>query len=595
MKIVFALLAHGKPSHVERLARTLASLDHCVALHFDLNSPAADYHFLVSRFANEPRVRFARRVRVDWGRWSVVQGTLNCLDEIEAAGWEPDYVFHLSGLDYPIRPSHQLVAFLNRNRGDEFIESVPSDDIRWVKTGPQRERYRYRWYFNWRSQARRSDLAFSLQKILHLERPFVRNLTPHIGSQWWVLTWASLRRIMELGRAPDIRRFFKTVLVPDELFFQTMLAHVSPGAHVVGCSLTLYHFTDYGYPVVFHADHLECLLRQPFFMVRKLSQHSDRLRDQLDVIWRGGRDVAPFDDLDVGISGPDYEDWRLTYRNGPPGRPLVARSEGRWYEDQKRLAKPYFAVIGTSAAELRVVHRALSWHPDLLCHGQLFHPAALEFADGRSEFAGYRREDLKLRDVSAPNFVADVVRAEERRLSGLLLRWGQGWHMSELMFDRPNIRVIVVRGDPLIAFVENVLGSEPLLDDPFDLEVLHTIPPQVMANRFRRFLGDYVQHLSWLGTQADKGDRLKPRGWTARIDVADVRHDWIDKLEDCLGISLAGAPEAAVRDTLARELDTMAECRDAVTEILASGGIGRVVLDTLQRRADNPAIAVSLM
>lgn len=594
MKIVFVVLAHGKPSQVERLVRTLTSQGHSVALHYDLKSPDASHRRLVAAFAQDSRVRFARRVRVEWGRWSVVQGTLNCLDEIESAGWEPDYVFHASGMDYPIRSSTALEAFLARNRGDEFIESVPSDVVSWVKTGPQRERYLYRWYFNWRDQSRLADLAFAAQKALGLERPFVRGMRPHIGSQWWVLTWDRLRRIMKLAREPDIRRFFQTVLVPDELFFQTLLAHVAPGAHVVGCSLTLYQFTDYGFPVVFQEDHLDYLRRQPFFMARKLSQHCDRLRDKLDLIWSGERPAAPFDDLDVGIVGRDYEDRRLAYREGPPGAPVVGRTSGRWYEDQKRLATPWFAIVGTSTAELRVVRRAIAWHPGLMCHGQLFHPDALEFGDGERSLAGYRRDDLKLREASAPNFLADVVRAEQRRLTGLLLRQGQGWHMTELAFDRPNVRMIVVRGDPMAAFVEDVLGTEPLLEDPFDAEALRAAAPGAAANRFRRFMAGYAAHLSWLGKQSDKGDRVKPWGWMGRIDLTSGQ-DWRGRAADALGIDLSGAPETAGWDPLRRELDDLAERREIVVELLLRGGVGRPVLDTLRRQPDNPGMALALM
>ncbi len=595
MKIAFAILAHGKAADVGRLVRTLVSQDHHVVLHYDLKSPAESYCQLGEMFRHEQRVRFARRVRVEWGGWSVVEGTLNCLDQIEEAGWEPDYVFLASGTDYPIRPSVQLEAFLQRNRGDEFIESVPSDTVRWVKTGPQRERYRYRWYYNWRHQPWRTEAAFLVQRLLHLERPFVRGLRPHIGSQWWVLTWRSLRAIMALSREPDIRRFFSTVLVPDELFFQTMLAHAAPWAHVVDSSLTLYQFSDYGFPVVFHADHIEYLCRQPFFMARKLSQHTGLLRDTLDATWRSEADVAAFDDLNVGLVSPEYQDWRLSYRAGAPGLPLVGRSDGRWHGDQKRLVTPFFAVLGASTAELRLVYRALSWHPDLLCHGQLFHPAALEFAGGRPDFAGYRREDLGLRDVSAPNFLADVVRAEERRMSGLLLRWGQGAHMGELLLQRPNVRIVVVDADPLTAFVETLLGQEPLLDGDFDLQVLRAVPPRVAANRFRRFLGEHAAHAAWLGNQIEKGRPVKPRGWVHRVTLSAEDPDWLKRIEACLGTSLASAPETATREAIAREMEAMTERRAVATELLVRGGIGRAVLETLTKQPDQPLILLALM
>lgn len=595
MKISFALVAHGSPAVVTRLIRVLVSQGHSVAVHYDLKSPRASYDQLKREFAGVDSVRFAERVSVRWGEWSVVQATLNCLDEIEAAAWEPDYVYLISGLDYPIRPSSQLEGFLSRNRGEEFIESVPSDTVKWVKTGPQRERYQYHWFFNWRDQPRLTELSFKIQKTLRMERKFVRGMAPWMGSQWWVLTWSTLKKIVALARQPGVVEFFRTTLVPDELFFQTLVRYVVPHENIINCPLTLYQFSDYGYPVVYHRDHLDYLTRQPFFMARKMSPHANGLRDALDEYWTGAKALPPFDDEDVGIVSPEYEDWRLAYRNGPPGLPVPGRSGGRWHDDQRRLTTPYFVLVGAATAELRLPYKALSWHPDLLCHGQLFHPTRIELAAGASEFAGYSALNFNLRAVSAPNFVADIVRAETKRTTGYILRWGQGWHMTELMVDRPNIRVGFVRGEPLTAFLENVMGVEPLLDEPFDLEALKAIPHSVMANRFRRFLGDYVQHMAWLDKQAEKAKTVKPKGWTRNLDVTGDAKGLVSELESLLGVSLSGAPQGYGEEALSAEMARMAERRELATEILIRGGINQAVFATLREQADQPAAALSLL
>src|SRR5579862_5701839 len=241
-----------------------------VALHYDQKSPDEQFEYLVRNLKGSDQVRFARRVRVRWGEWSIVAARLNCLEEIQAAGWEPDYVYLASGMDYPIRPSSELVAFLERNRGKEFIESVPADGPNWVKTGPQKERYQYRFYFNWREQRYRFEVLFALQKFLGLKRNVVRGMAPYIGSQWWVLSWDTLKQVLQLAHQPDVLGFFRTTLIPDELFFQTLVRDLVPESRIVSRTLTLYQFTDYGCPVVYHADHFDFLMRQPFFMARKL-------------------------------------------------------------------------------------------------------------------------------------------------------------------------------------------------------------------------------------------------------------------------------------------------------------------------------------
>lgn len=619
MKLTFALLADRTPKLVERLVNLLVAAGHTVALHYDQKSPDEQYEYLVRNFQGCDAVRFAPRVLVRWGEWSICAATLNCLETIQEAGWEPDYVYMASGMDYPIRPSGELMAFLERNRDKEFIESVPADGPNWVKTGPQKERYQYRFYFNWREQRYRFEAFFALQKMLGLKRQVVRGYEPYIGSQWWVLSWDTLQRVLELARQPDILRFFTATLIPDELFFQTLVRHLVPASRIVSRTLTLYQFTDYGCPVVYYADHFEYLLRQPFFFARKLSPTRNVLRDALDRCWRGELQPRPFADAELGLIGSEYEDWRLTYRDGPPGRSVPGRSYGRWHEDQQRLRIPYFAVIGTSTAELGLFHRALAGHPDLLCHGQLFHPKRIEFAADRALFAGYAADDLSLRAWSPAQFLADVVRAERGRMTGFLLRWGQGPQIPELVCDRPNVRVVIVYGDPLVAFWENALGTEPLLGERFDPAALEAVPPAALANRFRRFLPDYQQQLDWLGKLGGKHAGAKPNGWIAEHDMSalalnpPVRQDsaaapcratdrggyepalaaWRDagrKLQACLGVRL-DVDEAAQAEALL-QLDSR---RTLLIARLIEGGIDKLVLEMLRHGPDGPRHALALL
>lgn len=634
MKIAFALLADRMPLLVERLVKNLISAGHLVVLHYDQKSPDEQFDYLARNLAGSPTIRFAKRVRVRWGQWSIVAATLNCLQTIEDAGWEPDYVYLLSGTDYPIRPSRELVRFLERNRGMEFIEGLPADGANWVKTGPQQERYQYRFFYNWREQRYRFEISYALQRILGLKRQMVRCFEPYIGSQWWVLSWQTLRKVMDLARQPDIIRFFRTTLIPDELFFQTLVRHLVPESRIVNRTLTLYQFSDYGCPVVYYSDHFEYLIRQPFFMARKLSPYCNALRDRLDSCWRGEVTPLPFDDHEAGVVGSEYEDWRFTYRDGAPGCPVPGRSYGRWYEDHERLRTPFFVLIGTSSAELRLFQRALAQNHDVLCHGQLFHPKSIEFAAGRPCFGGYAADDLELRAHSAPQFLADVIRSERRRTSGFLLRWGQGWHITELVCDRPNARVLILRGDPLIAFSENALGTEPLLANEFDPSVLQDIPAIALARRFRRFLQEYQRHVDWLRWLARRSEKNKPQGWLGWIDLdvasatpkrARARHgaaaaanlartepasvraevlgsgavrfdpmlarwrSYAGTTQACLGVGLGGDGSEQ-----AKEIARLQERRRLITERLLEGGISKVVLDTLQQGPNGPRFALAL-
>ena len=595
MQIVFVLLAHNAPALVARVARTMTATGHRMVIHYDAKVPAAEDAALRADLADlGDRVRFARRVTVGWGEWSVVQATLNAVEAIAEAGWEPDYVYLMSAMDYPIRDAAHLEAFLDRNRGDEFIESVPSDTVKWVKSGPQRERYQYRWYFNWREKPHLTDRAFRLQRWLGLKRRFVRDMVPHLGSQWWVLTWPTLKAVMEIARQPDVLDFFRTTLVPDELFFQTLVRQVVPDHRIINCPLTLYQFTDYGYPVVYHADHLDYLTRQRFFMARKLSSHDMGLRDLLDPYWRGEKQARSFIDEDVGLRSSEYDDWRLAHRDGPPNQPLAGTDGQGWSRAPRRVSRPCFAVLGTSTAELGFAHRVLSRAVGVRLHGQLFHPAGIEFAGGAPSFASYGEADVEMRNMSGVDFLTDVVRAEPERMSGFLLRAEQGGLVADALAERPDIRLAQIGGDPLVAFSEVLAGPHPALGHAFDPALLAEVPPDAAANRFRVFLKHFQQQGHAAERRFKAASEARPKGWAQKFDPRRIGPDWLSRLETCLGLRIDISPEALEAERGAALEDYRAR-RRGVTDLLVRGGIDPVVFDVLGQGGGDVAHALALL
>jgi hypothetical protein len=522
MKISYIILAHQQPKLLERLVGALIGAGHTVAIHYDRKADKSGYRQVVARFAGNPSVRFAKRVKVSWGKWSIVQATLNCIEEIAAAGWEPDYVYYASGADYPIRSSEELKTFLQRNRGKEFIEGVPSDRERWVKGGPQEERYQYRFWINWRDNPTLAPFLLDVQKKLKLKRRFVLGLEPYMGSQWWVLTWKTLQKILTLAHRHDVRSFFKTVLIPDELFFQTLVYNLVPHTRIIAAPLTLYQFTDYLVPLIYCADRVEYLVRQPFFMARKMSAHRMEMFDALDAVWLGQTKCAPFEDCRAGVVSSEYEEHRLRLRDGAPGHAVYGKQPDKWAEHLAWLDQKYFGVLGTSTAELKLAHLLISCASGLICHGQIFHPNCIEFAYGAHNFAGYTTDKVTLRNDSAPNFVADLVLARPNRLTGFLLRSGQGWHVPEILFNRQTTRVLVLRGDPLIAFVESLRDTEPTSNERIDWNTVDTMPPSVLVRKWQEFLPNFEARLKRLDYFINQGIENKRSGnwdWLTEVDL----------------------------------------------------------------------------
>ncbi len=603
MKLCYILLAHQHPKILTRLLNALIGAGHKVALHYDKSARAADFALLHEQFAGNPSVRFAKRVKVSWGGWSICQATLNCIDEIAQSGWEPDYVYYASGADFPTRSSEELLAFLTRNAGKEFIEGVPANKERWVKGGPQEERYQYYFWLNWRSQEKLANFALQVQKWLGVKRKFVRGLEPFMGAQWWVLTWDTLKQVMALTAQPGVLRFFKLTLIPDELFFQTLVCNLVPASRIVARPLTLAQFTDYMIPIIFCADRVDYLARQPFFMARKLSPHRMELYDQLEKIWSGPALGTPIPLARIGIASPEYETNRLKYRDGAPGLPVHGKAQNSWFGDLGRMNLPFFLVTGISTTELKIANMILSCARKLRCHGQVFHPEHIELANDANEFAGYRAADIELRNKSAPDFVAHLVRAEPDRLPGFLIRSGQGWHVPEVACNLASARILILRGDPLLAFIEFLMKRHPALTDRIDWNIILTTPPAILARHWHEFEKQFQSDQAWLDKQVNtwvehknahswggmteidldvsRPSRLLRQGLTriradlegwAGITLSRWR-DWMVPAGKTLGVPLMNLVPADVSRELRTMLAGLEGGRKLTISALAEGGV----------------------
>ncbi len=420
LRIAFLVLAHEHPALCARLVRRLLDEDDSVVMHLDAKAPE-DFRRCFDDALGESagQVRWARRETVVWGEWSMVRATLNGLQCLRDSGVEPDYVYLLSGADYPIRPLGQLRDFLGRNRGVDFIEHQDARVNRWVRQGPQEERYLYHHRINWRRHPRWFNLALNLQRWLGLKRRFPEHLQPHMGSQWWVLTWRTCREVMALAERPEIERFFRTTWVPDELFFQTAVASLAAPGTADGRHLTHYLFTDYGVPLVFHDGHEDYLDRQPFFFARKLSPRADALRQHLDHRLSSPA-PAPRDD-DVGRDTGDYGQFIHRHRHGPWGQRCWGQPGSPGLGELDRIHRPWFLVVARNPEWLDQACTALNALPDVRCHGRLFDGDMIDFAPGIDRRSVYAHDDMPIRDQDRACFLAELMRQEDS------CGWGFTW------------------------------------------------------------------------------------------------------------------------------------------------------------------------
>lgn len=279
-KIAFLLLAHKDPDWVIAQARALTAHGDFIAVHYDARASDADFARIKTALAGNPNAVLARRVKCGWGEYSLVQATLNLLRVALRQFKDATHFFLMSGDCFPTKSRSYFEEYLDDQR--DIIESHDFFESEWIRTGLKEDRLIYRHWFNERRSKPLFYAALEMQRWLRWRKSLPEGVPIRIGSQWWALRASTVRRVMQLLRERrDLKRFFRTTWIPDETFFQTLVAHVTPAEEIWREPPTHLLFSDYGLPVVFHADHEDLLRAHDKPMARKISPHATSLRTRL--------------------------------------------------------------------------------------------------------------------------------------------------------------------------------------------------------------------------------------------------------------------------------------------------------------------------
>lgn len=285
-KVAYILLCHKDPDGVVAQALRLTAAGDFVAIHLDRRAPSRAYDHIRLALSANPSVTFARRrVKCGWGEWSLVAATLEATKAAVAAFPQATHFYMLSGDCMPIKTAEHMHGFLQQDDAD-YIESFDFLASDWIKTGIKEERLIYRHWFNERGNKAWFYRSLRLQEALGLARKVPADLRIQIGSQWWCLRRRTVEAVLDFcARRPDVVRFFRTVWIPDETFFQTIVRHLVPDREIRSRTLTFLLFTDYGMPVTFYEDHHDMLLSQDFLFARKISSDAKTLKDRLGALF----------------------------------------------------------------------------------------------------------------------------------------------------------------------------------------------------------------------------------------------------------------------------------------------------------------------
>jgi hypothetical protein len=241
MKVAIIILAHNKPEQLNRLIRHLKHDDIDIFIHIDKKNNSMKKHIDI----NSPNIKVINNsVSVYWGTFSQIQATLNSLEEARIKN-RYDYYFLLSGQDYPIKTTEYILNFLKNSKGMNFIEFKEIYEKGW---GSERlSKYYYILLRELNSKYLLNTSWFGkrvLYRIIQEFIVFLENSTTGVakllkkkptdflkiplygGSQWWILSSEAIDCIMKyIGTQESFVKGMKRSLIPDEVFFQTILSN----------------------------------------------------------------------------------------------------------------------------------------------------------------------------------------------------------------------------------------------------------------------------------------------------------------------------------------------------------------------------------
>jgi hypothetical protein len=402
MNLGFIILAHDQPHAIRRLAGILAIDGNRVVVHFDSSAPDEDKQAL-NRLAEENpgRITVLSKVHCVWGEWSLVEAVLISLREFEKMPDPPDYIHLMSGADYPLRPVGELKEFLRLNPKLDFIESFDISKGSWVKGGLCKERFHFYFPFNFRTYRKGFDFMVRWQRRLKIRRQMPLGLKPHMGSQWWTLRWSTCKKVLDFtAENPAVPRFFKSTWIPDESYFQTLVARLVPPAEVANLQLMFHHLTSAGRPYVFYNDHLTVLRRLPHFFVRKISPRASLVFDALDHRKDDRRRIPSLKLLAkvrTLIGSRIDQNYKLS--GSAPGHPEGHRA-------QLRTTNRFFIVVFlTDASQLRRLEEVVAANPVFFWLGRPYSPKSVRMPEDARAQLGMNRAGWQLRDKFPFQFV----------------------------------------------------------------------------------------------------------------------------------------------------------------------------------------------
>jgi hypothetical protein len=213
----YLILAHEDVEMLNRLTKRLVNTGY-VYIHLDLKS-----RINVNKVFKHPKVRVTKKIKVNWGGFSIVEATQLLANQALEDG--STRLTLLSGLSYPIVGDEELTNFAQSE-----IDYVDAKEVLLNGESEALSRRFTSRHFSFHFQQNVSGRI-----IRRISREFwarMPKLKPETeldqlplmrGSQWWSIRSETYRSAIDaIKKSPKIEDYFKKIECSDESFFSTI-------------------------------------------------------------------------------------------------------------------------------------------------------------------------------------------------------------------------------------------------------------------------------------------------------------------------------------------------------------------------------------
>lgn len=140
IKIAYIVLCHKNAGQINKMIKKLDSKNCDFFLHIDKKSSIEEDIIKNNHIFVLPN---DKRIDVKWGDISMIDATVNLMESVFTSKIKYDYIWLISGQDFPLKSSQEIINFLEKNKGKNFIEINKFERENTIKK-------RYELYFpNW--------------------------------------------------------------------------------------------------------------------------------------------------------------------------------------------------------------------------------------------------------------------------------------------------------------------------------------------------------------------------------------------------------------------------------------------------------------